>query len=335
MQSYEQFKEELIKAMRQMVQSGSEITEIKYGNTTKTNNNNTETIFAVFNNGNVSPVIYVEELYSEFAEDYLTVNEIAERELHKIEEGHRLFSEFDVSNFKNNPELDNIYLQVINREMNTGIASTCAHIDIEDLMAVPRYRIHFNEDHSGSILINRDIQHEVFSMTDDELLSIAKKNTLSQEYEIKNIGSILLGFLNKPNSEQIFNDETPDIPNMYVITNKEQMHGASAILSLNTMSSLQKLFGESCFLIPSSVHELIALPESMVDDPKNLQDICISINKSCLNERDILGNNIYHYNGEKNKLEICNSIEQLAEIKSRDNTLTQDIHQNTGRRIAI
>lgn len=50
---------------------------------------------------------------------------------------------------------------------------------------------------------------------------------------------------------------------------------------------------EDVYILPSSVHELIVLPASFVDDVKYLTDMVHSINLSCVDQKDRLSNDVY------------------------------------------
>ena len=58
------------------------------------------------------------------------------------------------------------------------------------------------------------------------------------------------------------------------------------------------------FLLPSSIHEFIAIPYTDDTDGKYIQDMLQSVNRDCLRYEEILSNNIYYYNSITNQLEI-------------------------------
>ncbi len=335
--TYEEFKQELINSMNDMANNSDIVTGIHTGITNRTNMNEAECLTVSFVDGNVSPTAYIEELYAEYLDGYATIPEIARTELRKLEEAHNAFPQMDLDSFKSRIDTAAIFLQLINRERNESIRESCAHIAIADLIAVPKYRMQINNEVFGSILITRDIQTNLFQMTDDELLSLARANTQNQNYIITDIGSVVSGMMGYSSAEDI---DIPKTPGVFVITNESMTFGASAMISQKCMQQdlPAKLGGNgnsSAYLIPSSVHELIAISEDAVADPAELKDICHSVNESCLEPKDYLSSNIYYYDGIRHKIEICNSLEDLEQIKSYQLQQNSAQSQSAGRKVTI
>ena len=60
--------------------------------------------------------------------------------------------------------------------------------------------------------------------------------------------------------------------------------------------------GCDAYLIPSSVHEIIAMPKSMVDNPDELKKIIEYVNVAVVPEGDVLSNSLFLYTREDNKI---------------------------------
>lgn len=61
--------------------------------------------------------------------------------------------------------------------------------------------------------------------------------------------------------------------------------------------------GSNIYILPSSIHELIAVPASVADE-NYLIDVVRMINRTELKSKDVLSDSIYHYDREKGKLEV-------------------------------
>ena len=83
-----------------------------------------------------------------------------------------------------------------------------------------------------------------------------------------------------------------EIP-MYILTNFEMNYGAGLIMNRSVLRSILDKMNGDIYILPSSVHELIILPSSFVDDPQGLTDMVHSINLGCVEPKDRLSNNIY------------------------------------------
>lgn len=94
----------------------------------------------------------------------------------------------------------------------------------------------------------------------------------------------------------------PEKPKTYVITNKKMINGASALFYKNAMSIAYLLIGEEYYVLPSSVHELLAVPVSQCDDVEGLASGVRSINAAIVSADDYLSDNVFKYNADANDI---------------------------------
>lgn len=116
---------------------------------------------------------------------------------------------------------------------------------------------------------------------------------------------------------------------MFVMSNEEKQFGATALLFPELLEKASSIVGESKFyVIPSSVHELVVIPCSRVDDPADLVFMMKSINAEQVAVQDRLGDgNVYRFDGQK--LHICNSMEDV--IKQSTPVEMEDRHMSQRR----
>lgn len=81
----------------------------------------------------------------------------------------------------------------------------------------------------------------------------------------------------------------------YVLTNGRGRFGASALLYENVLHDFAEQTGESFFIIPSSVHEVLLVPDSRKLSAADLKETLLDINGKFVNPQEILGEHIYHY----------------------------------------
>lgn len=94
----------------------------------------------------------------------------------------------------------------------------------------------------------------------------------------------------------------PEKPRIYVISNKKMINGASALFYRNAMSIAYLLIGEEYYVLPSSVHELLAVPVSQCDDAEGLAYNVRAINASIVSKDDYLSDNVFKYNADLNDI---------------------------------
>lgn len=110
------------------------------------------------------------------------------------------------------------------------------------------------------------LQENVLNMagvTLEEVHEHAIEN-LEKEVEVKSMSSIIaemMGF-----EEELDEMMVPDDVTMWVVSNKSRVNGAAAILSKTVMNELVEKFGDKFAILPSSIHECIAVPAGSRDD---------------------------------------------------------------------
>ena len=90
--------------------------------------------------------------------------------------------------------------------------------------------------------------------------------------------------------------ETPDEESgMVIVTNGKKWYGAGAVFYDTVLTHLTDILGEKIFLLPSSVHEFIALTDDGKTDPAILAEMVRNINREMVSEKEYLSDSVYHY----------------------------------------
>lgn len=82
---------------------------------------------------------------------------------------------------------------------------------------------------------------------------------------------------------------------MVVATNQKKWHGAGSIFYDDVLTRLTDILGRKIFLLPSSVHEFLAVADDGMTDPGFLAGMVRSINTGMLPDNEFLSDNVYRY----------------------------------------
>ena len=93
-----------------------------------------------------------------------------------------------------------------------------------------------------------------------------------------------------------------DEPAIFVLSNTFTHHGAAAVIYPGVLEMMQERVG-NFYMIPSSVHEFLLLPESMGMDVSDLERMVREVNASVVLPEDYLSNAVYHYDGAEKCME--------------------------------
>lgn len=230
------------------------------------------------------PNIYLDEMYEAF------------QSKQDIEETLRLIAamiihytgSLDAQQVDFKSKKDSIVMNLINRELNQELLETVPHKDVMDLSIV--YRIIMEQDDSGlaTILVDNRIMEEL-GLSEKELEELAYANTGRMfPVEIFKLSDLL-----------------------YVMTNELKVHGATAMMYSQAVDVLAEKIGGSFFVIPSSIHEIMAVPEWQID-AETLAGMLEDGNRLCCLEEEVLSSTIYHYDKETKTFTMAASYEKLA-----------------------
>ena len=98
--------------------------------------------------------------------------------------------------------------------------------------------------------------------------------------------------------------ELPEKDKMYVLSNKLKNYGAACIAYPYILDMLAGVLKENFYVLPSSVHEVIIVPESSRIRQSELERMVREINETQVPEEEILSNHAYFYYAQEGKLQL-------------------------------
>lgn len=104
----------------------------------------------------------------------------------------------------------------------------------------------------------------------------------------------------------------PMQPSFYVMSNRKNRFGAAAMLYKDALKDFSEKIDESFAIIPSSIHEVLLVPDSMDIPASELKDMLLDVNANLVRPDEILSQNIYLYNTDTG-LRLAEQPEQKSE----------------------
>ena len=94
------------------------------------------------------------------------------------------------------------------------------------------------------------------------------------------------------------------VPELYVLSGKAERFGAAALFYPGAADLASKAAGGDYYVLPSSVHEVLILPDDGRQDAKVLAAMVKEINGQIVAPRERLGSRVLHYSAERKVLEV-------------------------------
>ena len=227
---------------------------------------------------NLSPTIYLEEFYDQYLQgesmDSLvqSIQEIYEKV--RVRKSFLYNSIFEYSKMK-----PCIVYKVIQKSSNEDLLQQVPYESYMDL-AIVYYALLETTEFGTATLLIRNEHLKGWKVTKEEIHEVAKINT-----------PCLL-----PIEASMLTEY------MYIITNRKRSFGAAVMMYEDVWKQMAAIIGENFYVLPSSVHELILIPESYGMDRKHLQEMVREINRTEVDDEEILSDHVYYYNRKEERL---------------------------------
>lgn len=251
---------------------------------------NSKSEHLILKKGSVCPSINLEseyEVYKEVQDDEAYFKRILKIANNAFEDAEKFEFDFDAENVT-----DKITFQLINAEKNKELLEKVPHKKFLDLAII--YRIVFSqEEKTLSSVISKETQLGL-NLTDENLFTLSASNTLKtnppQIFNMYNPFDI--GFLD--DLREVDLEEQGSGYPMYIITNKSKVYGAGSMLYIESLHKLATKLNSDLMILPSSIHEVIAIPDNNVDI-NELRNMVKTVNDTDTKESEILSYNLYRY----------------------------------------
>ena len=236
---------------------------------------------------NAAPVIYLDEYYNAYSKG---------RPLEDL-------SECLVEKSRKTPELpqwerdmlldfsllkDKIVYKLVNAQENEKLLKEAPNLPLLDFAIVFYLHLPISEAESGTILI-RNEHLKLWNCPISRLYEYAKKNTP----EICPPMLCPLTALIEAAGE-VWEEECP----ILVLTNETGVYGATAVLYQEIPQLIYQEVGGNYYLLPSSIHEFLIVPEKEDTVPGELRAIVREVNRTEIAKEEFLSDQIYYFNGE-------------------------------------
>ena len=234
----------------------------------------------------IAPIIYLEEFYKR----YMAGRSIEDLSGMLIERCGNIpeLSQWDFEEFKEFQKIqDKIVYKLINAEANKGLLKEIPHLPILDFAIVFFMMLEVTENETGSILI-RNSHMDLWKCPISILYEYAKRNTPVLCPPVLCLLSDVMGGF----EEDILEDSK-----VYILTNQSGVNGASTLMYPDMPGKIYAVTGGNYYLLPSSIHEFLVVPDERACDAEGLKAIVREVNTTQLEREEFLSDHIYYFDG--------------------------------------
>lgn len=243
---------------------------------------------------NLSPTFYLEEHYEHYMKGE-SLEEIVEGILNLYEEV-RFEKNWDTSCLLEFEQVrGNVVFKIIHTGRNLEFLQTVPHEEVLDLSLVCYVLLRMEACGTATVPVTNHLM-ELWGVKKEELFALAKGNAKELLKE---------KFYNMQCVVKKHFDEEPiiiDEAGMHVLTNDKGSLGAAVMMYDGVLADIGHQLGESYYIIPSSIHEVLVLPEKSGMCRDELDEMVKEVNEHCVAWEEVLSDHVYFYDVERKAL---------------------------------
>ncbi len=260
----------------------------------------------------VVPAIYLEKFY----EDYLEgkrLEELAEEFLEAYQE-RDMQSGMDFSFFREYKNVrKRLAVKLIQKEKNSIFLKETPHVEFLDLAMVFYCSLEIVGAGCAAVTI-KESHLNSWGITTEQLCQDALENAPKLlPGKIHTIDEVVRRLLEGAEEEEEkeefpvlegFEKEKDTRFPMLILTNTNQCFGASCIMYKGLLKRFADKIEDNLYILPSSVHEVILLPEGQTKKPNLLLQMVQEVNETQLEPEEVLADSVYYYDKEADEIRL-------------------------------
>lgn len=245
----------------------------------------------------MSPLIYLDSYYSRYNQG-VPLPHLARYLFDQYQKDILHSTDISIHAFQNFEDAQkNIYCRIVNYELNTGRLLEIPHKRFLDLAITYYYQVDDSVLKDATVMITNSHCSQ-WNLSPEALHKTAWENTLHQfPPNLQSMEEALCELLGNeaPEEDCILppHDASP-IP-MYLLSNQNRCLGAICMLYPDTLRKAAARLQSNLFILPSSIHECILIPESQALPKEELEEMVKNINATQLEPQEVLSNRVYYY----------------------------------------
>lgn len=304
MMDYEVFKEVVKENLLDYMPEKYQDSEMRVDSVEKINRKMDGLSLRLEGGGSISPTIYISDMYKE----YLRTGDLQETMQNAAEAMDKAFQQTVLPPLDLQAAKDNIIFQLVNTIQNEDMLQKMPHREFQDLSIIYRWVVSMDEKGFSSTMINNNLAKEL-GMGEEQLFKAAAENTRRiLPPTVKSMNEVMREMFiadgMPPSMADLMIGEMEPEQTMWVISNECKISGAASMLYEDKLHNLAESVGTDLYILPSSVHEVIAVSVEM-GEPEELAQMVSEVNMAQVELGERLSNQVYHYDKDLRKITLA------------------------------
>ncbi len=252
----------------------------------------------------VAPNFYLDRQFLEWMRGLCTLEEISDKLCmayhEEVKKNAQLVSKitFSWEEFRRG-----VFVRLVNKEKNRELLETVPYGCFLDLALVYYYSVPISGDVMGTLIITKE-HLKILDISEEELHQAAISNCERfQPVKIRCMEDLLYD-LGRKIGVNVQEAQTCH-PYLFVMTNTRGIFGAVSMYFKEELECFANRIGKSFYVLPSSVHEVILVPDSKEFCREYFASMVKEINATQVDATEVLSDNIYFYDKNTKTISVC------------------------------
>lgn len=281
---------------------------IEFHEVIKDNDTSLYGITVIKDGENAAPIIYLNNQYTEYL-DGKRIDTICEELSEVIRSYEGLDTPIRNLDLKYDSVRDDLRVKLVNNKSNHKLLKESVSMPVGcGYSFIPYIDLKMDGLDGAMIRITHELASK-FGYSEEQIMADAIKG--SEEHDgvkLCRIEDILFGdgpenLLGADNTNELFT--TP-----LVLTNNSGVLGASVLFLPDIQQKISESIGGGYYVLPSSVHEMLIMPDSAGMGPSDLVRMVRDVNQTMVDPEEQLGSKVLRYDPEINHMSIAADLDR-------------------------
>lgn len=274
---------------------------VDLGEVTKNNGVKLDSLIIRKINSQLGVTFYLNGYYNNYENGKENIATITESILSSYLDKRVSGKSFDLDFIKNKENiLSKVFYRIVNETRNNDLMTYAPYskfIDGSDMIVTYAILVEENDEAGiASVLVTNQIM-DTYDISMCELMEAASNNTPNSfPVTFQNITQVLSAMMGIDELSIPLEDELP----IWVLSNINNLNGASVIMYKKTLQDISNKLHGSFYILPSSVHELLCIPDEGNINPESLYEMVSCVNLTEVGPTDFLSDIVLYYDSKNN-----------------------------------
>ena len=302
---YENFKEQFVENLKEsLYERGMEDVQMREAHVDKLNGGY-DAVTITPGDSNIGVTLNIDNFYKAF-ENGADMSEVVSKATEVAINGMENTPQLDVSSLTDYDQMkDKLVMEVVSAEANAEMLENVPHQNMEDMAVVYRFVINSDETGRASILATNDMINAM-GVTPEQLHADALENAPQiRPAQITGMSEVIAEMMGRDQAEMMgIVPVDPKDEQMFVATVSDKVMGAGVLAYQDFMDQAADRLGGSFYILPSSRHEVLLVPDNGQMSLGDLESMVREVNATQVAPEDKLTDSVYHYDAEAKIFEL-------------------------------